>query len=177
MLVELRRRGHSVRLVVIGGGPGADEVYRQATTLDVAQWVDITGPVAAEVVAEQLTTATVAVAPYPPEPFFYFCPLKVVECLAAGLPVVTVAQGDLPAMVGDAGVLVAPGDDKAFVDETAALLADVERRRITGRRAWERARITFSWDRAAAAILTGLSASVPVAGGAPTGAGRGGERK
>ena len=177
MLVELRRRGHSVRLVVIGGGPGADELYRHATTLGVGDWVDITGPLTAEAVADQLMAATVAVAPYPPEPFFYFCPLKVVECLAAGLPVVSVAQGDLPAMVGAAGVLVAPGDEKAFVDETAALLADGERRRIMGRRAWERARVTFSWDRAAAAILTGVSPTSMAVAGAPTGAGRGEERR
>ncbi|HEX2069509.1 MAG TPA: glycosyltransferase family 4 protein, partial [Actinomycetota bacterium] len=101
LVMDLRRRGWDVDLLVIGGGPGADAVARKARTLGGENHVEITGPLSPESAATRLLEGAVAVAPFPPEPFFYFCPLKVIECMAAGLPVVTTAQGDLPEVVDD----------------------------------------------------------------------------
>jgi glycosyltransferase involved in cell wall biosynthesis len=100
---------------------------------------------------ERLSGATVSVAPYPPIPFFYFCPLKAIECLGAGVPLVTTAQGDLPDIVGDAAVLVPPADARALAEAVACMLGDPVRREAIRRRAHQRARL-FTWDAAARRI-------------------------
>jgi glycosyltransferase involved in cell wall biosynthesis len=60
----------------------------------------------------------VAVAPYPGNLDFYFSPLKVVEYLAAGLPVVVSDIGQLSHLVshGETGWLCPPGDEVALAD-------------------------------------------------------------
>lgn len=50
--------------------------------------------------------------------------LVVQEAMAAGLPVVVTAVGGLPELVGDAGVLVPPGDAAALAEGVAAVLDD-----------------------------------------------------
>jgi glycosyltransferase involved in cell wall biosynthesis len=54
----------------------------------------------------------VAVAPYPALDGFYFSPIKILEYMAAGLPVVASAIGQVKALVrhGDTGWLFEPGD-------------------------------------------------------------------
>jgi glycosyltransferase involved in cell wall biosynthesis len=57
--------------------------------------------------------------------------LVVQEAMAAGLPVVASRAGGLPDLVGDAGVLVAPGDAAAVAKAVDRLIADpVEARRM-----------------------------------------------
>jgi glycosyltransferase involved in cell wall biosynthesis len=56
-------------------------------------------------------------------------PQVVFEAFAAGLPVVASAVGGIPAAVGDAGVLVEPGDARAAADALRTVAADPERRR------------------------------------------------
>ena len=65
----------------------------------------------------------VACAPYPAGGSDYFSPLKVYEYLAAGLPVVASAVGQIPAALdhGRLGRLVRPGDAAALTAALAAL--------------------------------------------------------
>lgn len=73
------------------------------------------------------------------------------EAMAAGVPVVATAAGSLPEVLGDAALLVAPGDQGALTEALAAAVTDpVARRRLIERGA-ERAR-RFSWDDTAAAM-------------------------
>jgi glycosyltransferase involved in cell wall biosynthesis len=51
-------------------------------------------------------------------------PLNVQEALRAGRPVIATAVGGIPDMVGDAALLVPPGDGTALRGEVARLLAD-----------------------------------------------------
>jgi alpha-1,3-rhamnosyl/mannosyltransferase len=72
---------------------------------------------------------------------FGFPPL---EAMAADVPVVATAVGSLPEVLGDAALLVGPGDDEALADGLERLLGDEELRarlRDAGR---NRAR-TLSW--------------------------------
>lgn len=144
-LPGLLRALDGARLLVVGGGSGADELRRAA----VAGRVEITGVVPPAEVPAHLARASIGLAPYPAQTFFYFCPLKVLEYMAAGLPVVTTRQGDLPVLVGDAGLLVPPGDERALHDAVLALLRDPGLSADLGRRGQERVRRDFTWERAA----------------------------
>jgi glycosyltransferase involved in cell wall biosynthesis len=86
------------------------------------------------------------------------------EALRAGVPLVATAVGGLPELVGDAAVLVPPGDVDAIDQAVTALLDDPARREILATRGRERA---ATWPteeqavdrvRAIYAELTGLPA-------------------
>ena len=172
LLSELRLAGRDTRLLVIGGGQGAEDIAQAVSRFGVAESVEITGPLSHARATRELLRGTVLVAPYPRHEPFYFCPLKVLEGMAAGLPVVVSDQGDIAALVGDAGVLVDPDDDDALRGEVLALLEAPDRRHELGRLGRERALAHFTW-RAAAARLTEAVAlepkrwrSEPIRGGA-----------
>jgi len=122
------------RLLLVGDGPGRDDVLAQARERGVGAAVESTGAVVPADVPALLHRADVAVAPYPDLDRFYFSPLKVYEYLAAGLPVVASAVGELPGALehGRAGVLVPPGDVAALAEALVALAHDPARRAELG---------------------------------------------
>jgi glycosyltransferase involved in cell wall biosynthesis len=78
--------------------------------------------------------------------------LTPLESLAAGTPVVGYRAGAVEEVVGDAGLLVDPGDPDALGDALVAYLGDGARQRDLRARVRPRAS-RFSWDRAAADTL------------------------
>ena len=75
-------------------------------------------------------------------------PVSVLEACASGLPVVSTATGDIPAMLcrGEAGVLVPPSNPAAMADAIAGLLEDPVRSLAMTRRA--RAEVErYTWPR------------------------------
>ncbi len=146
LMAALATAGCPARLLIVGGGPGAEAVADDARKRGLGHAVEVTGPLGRVEAARRLGEATVAVAPYPADPFFYFSPLKVVECMAAGLPVVTSDQGDLPRMLDWTGVVVNPDDDQALFEAVLHLLNDGELRRRLGAGARARALRLFTWD-------------------------------
>ena len=76
------------------------------------------------------------------------------EAMASGVPVVAADATALPWVVGDAGILVRPGDVAAWADALTGVLdspGEHDRLRAAG---LARA-ATFTWDRAAAALARG----------------------
>ena len=152
---ELGRRGMPVELLLVGDGPCLPQVLEQAASAGVS--VRSVGLVAPADVPGLLAQADIAVAPYPAGDA-YFSPLKVAEYLACGLPAVLSAVADLPDLLapGEAH-LVPPGDESAFVEALALLVADREARARMGaaaRAASER----FTWSAVVDEILRGAQA-------------------
>lgn len=90
-----------------------------------------------------LAGSDVAVVPSGPEGFG----LVAAEAMALGVPVVAYAAGALPEVLGDAGLLVPPGDVRALREAIARVLADDDLRArmvVAGRR---RAAARFDHDR------------------------------
>jgi glycosyltransferase involved in cell wall biosynthesis len=84
---------------------------------------------------------------------------KVLELMAAGLPIVAYAVGELPATLGEAGVLVPPGDADGFAAAVAALLADPDRAAQLGAAAQTRVKSVFAWDRLVDVSLAAYAAA------------------
>jgi glycosyltransferase involved in cell wall biosynthesis len=150
-------RGHDARLLVVGGGRGVEPVRAAAASWGVQDRVTVTGEVPHGDVSTFLATAAVGVAPYPRQEPFYFSPIKVLEYMAVGLPVVATAQGDVGALVEDAGITVPPDDLGAFTDAIHELFVNSRRRQRLGRAGRRRAS-TLSWDAAARAVVDGVVA-------------------
>ncbi|GAA4432406.1 glycosyltransferase family 4 protein [Georgenia halophila] len=129
------------QLLLVGDGPQAEPLRRRADDLGIAAATTFAGAVRPAEVPAWLAAMDAATAPYPaPETSgegageAYFSPLKVLEYMAAGLPVVASAVGQLPDLVDDGrtGILV-PGSDPAALAATLADLAgDPARRRRLG---------------------------------------------
>ncbi|MFE5334267.1 glycosyltransferase, partial [Isoptericola sp. NPDC056573] len=144
----VRSRVSEARLLLVGDGPEREAVLARADALGVGDAVEHAGAVPPSDVPPLLLRADVAVAPYPPLDGFYFSPLKVYEYLAAGLPVVASAVGELSEALehGAAGVLVPPGDAVALADALVALARDDDRRAALGARAREVAVERHDWS-------------------------------
>jgi glycosyltransferase involved in cell wall biosynthesis len=77
----------------------------------------------------------------------------VLELMAAGVPIVACAVGELPATLGDAAVLVPPGDEAAFARAVLSLLADPAMGRRMAAAARARVAGLFTWERLAAVAM------------------------
>ena len=157
LLDALARRGHRPHLLIIGGGPGADQLMADAHRLGVADQVTVTGPLPPEQASALLPEATIGVAPYPRHEPFYFCPLKVIDYLAAGLPIVSTDQGDIAQLTGDAGILVDPDRDRELVDAVATLLATPNLAARFGASGRRRAHATMTWAHAGARTAAAIN--------------------
>jgi glycosyltransferase involved in cell wall biosynthesis len=93
-------------------------------------------------VAAALGEARVAVLPSRAEAM----PMFVLEAMAAGVPVVGTPVGSVEWMLGEAGVVVPPGDADALAEALGTLLRDPERLERMSRAAQRRVAERFSTD-------------------------------
>ena len=142
------------KLRIIGDGPERAALEEQAAGLGIE--VDFRGAVAPADMPGQLAGSAIGVAPYPDlggEQQQYFSPLKVYEYLAAGLPVVASAVGQLPQILGELGTLVPPSDPAALAAAIDTLAADPVLRGELGWRGRVQAEEKHSWAGAVDHIL------------------------
>jgi len=116
-------------LVLVGSGPREAEIIERASRPDLRDSVVYAGQLPHEDVPSLLARFDIAVAPYLPAQEFYFHPLKVVEYLAAGKPVIYPDQGDLRELVGSAGLGYEPGSVDELTDRLTRVLGDEKLRR------------------------------------------------
>jgi len=154
------------RVKIIGDGPGREDLERLAASLGVE--ADFTGAVPPAAVPALLDECDAAAAPYPPEApgqDDYFSPLKVYEYMAAAMPVVASAVGQIPSIVEDGrtGILVPPGEPASIAAALARLAGDPELRERLGARARAAAVERFSWNGVLSRITAALAATRRVA--------------
>jgi glycosyltransferase involved in cell wall biosynthesis len=151
-VLELVEAARGLPLVVAGDGPLRDRVP------------DALGFVPHDELLRLYERAAVVVCPSRHEGFGVVC----AEAMAYGRPVVASAVGGLRDLVvdGRTGLLVPPEDAPALRAALERLLGDAELRRRLGVAARERARESFSWDRAVSLTLRAYEdALVQTAGG------------
>ncbi|MDQ3697701.1 MAG: glycosyltransferase family 4 protein [Gemmatimonadota bacterium] len=151
------------RLLIVGEGPERERVETDAARFGVNGAVRLTGAVDPPAVPALLASMHVACAPYPHSTGFYFSPLKVLEYMAAGLPVVASRVGQLARLVVHerTGLLCPAGDAAALATALERLRHDPALRARLGRAA--RAAVTrgHTWDAVVRRViaLAGLEAS------------------
>lgn len=142
------------RLRIIGDGPEREPLEWRARELELN--ADFRGAVTPERMPVHLAGSAIGVAPYPHlggESEQYFSPLKVYEYLAAGLPVVASAVGQLPEILAGLGGLVPPSRPDALAAAIDALAADPQRRAELGARGRAQAEARHSWTGVVEQIL------------------------
>ena len=143
---DLARRSSDYHLLVLGEGPMQPWIEGFVRGAGLSDRVTLAGWVPHEALPRWLRSVDIAVAPYPAIPDFYFSPLKVFEYLAAGLPVVASAIGQIDGLIedGESGLLVAPGDVADLAGAIERLHREPALRRRLGRAAARRGG-DFSW--------------------------------
>jgi glycosyltransferase involved in cell wall biosynthesis len=161
---RLAARAADARLLVVGGGPGREDLERDLAARGLLERVRLVGAVAPEEVPALLAAMDVGVAPYPETAAFYFSPLKIFEYMAAGLPVVASRIGQIGALVEHdrTGMLCTAGDAQALAETLDGLRRDPERRRRLGTAAREQALRRHTWDGVVQGILEGAGLATPV---------------
>jgi glycosyltransferase involved in cell wall biosynthesis len=138
-----------VHVIVVGrptpGGPND----RLAGELSLGERVRFVSGISDDELGELLSSAEIAVVPSLYEGFS----LPAVEHMASGTPLVASRTGALPEVVGDAGILVEPGD----AEELAAVFrrlhdSDGERERV-GAAGHARVQERFTWSAVARATV------------------------
>jgi glycosyltransferase involved in cell wall biosynthesis len=136
------------RLLLVGGGEDFGTLQELAQSLGIAERTIFTGRVSPEDIPAYMALATLTVDPVHDDLVARArSPLKVVESLAAGTPVVTADVGDRHIMLegGKLGALVPAGDSTALAQTIISLLND-DARRAAMKAAAGTTREAWYWD-------------------------------
>jgi glycosyltransferase involved in cell wall biosynthesis len=143
----LRDGGAPVRALIVGDGPERAALQRQASSLGID--AVFTGRVPMARVRDYHAALDVFVVPRTPDRVCQLVtPLKPVEAMASGLPVVVSAVAALGEIIKDkvTGLQAAPQDPAALADCLRELLEHPELRRELGRNAREWVAAGRTWD-------------------------------
>jgi glycosyltransferase involved in cell wall biosynthesis len=143
------------RLLLIGDGPLLVPMQSLAATLGIGAVVEFTGAVPPEQIPGYLAAMDVAIAPYGADQACYFSPLKVYEYMAARLPVIGSAVGQLKTVITEeqTGCLYAPGQAEALRTALLNLACQPELRQKLGDKARHQVEHHHSWQRVVQTIL------------------------
>jgi len=138
-----------IKLIVIGTPKKNGGIEHLIRTLGIGHLVKFTGRIDHDIFVRQYARASVAVVPSLYEGFG----LPAGEAMACGVPVVSTTGGALPEVVGNAGILVPPGDDQALAAAIRDLLGDRSKANALGQKGYRRIQEHFTWKRAAQKTL------------------------
>lgn len=156
----------NARLLLVGNGTEFERLQKRAVELGIGSHTVFTGAVSPAAVPEFVSKMDIAVAPYPANESFYFCPLKVLEYMSSACAVVASDIGVLHEWIEDrrSGRLVRPGDAAVLADALIELASDSELRRQLGKAARETVLREHTWQQVAQRVLRELHSFEPHAG-------------
>ncbi len=146
--------GSPATFAVVGGGERFGELFQLTEHLGISHRVVFTGAIDHHEIPQYINAADVAVACFEDTPQTRCkSPLKICEYMASGAAIVASNMGEVPRMIGDAGVLVAPGNAEQLAAGVGKLLADEDLRRRLGAKARLRAETKYNWGVTAENLL------------------------
>ncbi len=143
-------------LLLVGDGPERARIERLARHRGVP--ATFTGTVPHDQLPAHLAAMDVAVILAPRDEPFHYSPLKLAEYLAAGLPVVAPASGQLAQRLTDGvdAIVVPPHDVPALSAALRRLRDDPEERARLGKAARAAAEAEWSWDHQVRRVVDSL---------------------
>lgn len=146
--------GAKADFMIVGDGLKLGEPKKMASDLFLDDKIIFTGAIEHDQVPEYIAACDVAVACFEDNDITRCkSPLKIVEYLACGKPVVASRVGEVGGMVGDAGILVEPGKAEPLADAIAALISDGNLRARFGANGRRRAESIYNWRTPSTALL------------------------
>ena len=147
----VRRMGRTdCGFVVLGDGECLDELRRTSAFLGLEPWVHFTDWLPERDVFAHLVSADVGIDTSLQAEV---SPVKVMEYMGCGLPVVSFDLPETRRITEGAGVLVPAGDEVALAKALVDLLDDADRRAELGRAGRDRVRGWLSWEQQSPAYL------------------------
>lgn len=142
-----RMRGErpELELVVVGDADDEGRTQLYAQELNVASHLAFVSGVPTNQLISLYNRASVVIVASLYEGFG----LPAAEAMACGTPVVATSAGGLPEVVGEAGVLVPPGNPDRLADAVLGLLDDPRRRAELAHQGRRRVERRFQWERTA----------------------------
>ncbi len=153
VLLEAVARLDRATLRVAGAGPEEEALRARVAELRIGDRVELVGSVGQDQLPDFYRGLDVLAVPSLPTPaWLEQFGRVVVEAMACGVPVVASDTGALPDVVGDAGLLVPPGDPEALATALKSVLEDDATRGELSRRGVEQAQ-QASWSEVAGDYL------------------------
>lgn len=121
----LQRQMPDIRLLIAGGGPSEGELRQLAGSLGVNDCIHFAGFVPHAALPDLLAQADIGIATSRQNDFRrYASPLKIVEYMAAGLPVICSGGGEAEKMIDESGAgMNIPFEPEAFAAAVCAMFA------------------------------------------------------
>ncbi|MDZ7316694.1 MAG: glycosyltransferase family 4 protein [candidate division KSB1 bacterium] len=147
LLVELLCKQPHVKLMFVGGG-GAQKDFIDSFPSLLRERIVFVRTVPYELVGRYISLFSIAVAPYPPMPLFYFSPVKIFDYMAAGKAIVAPRLGQIGEVLQHKvnALLYAPGDFLEFYHHISTLSRDEALRTRLGKQARETFMRAHTWD-------------------------------
>ena len=115
--------------------------------MNVKERVYFIGQLPHDQVPQYLAASDLLAATYKQSNFFYFSPLKIVEYMAMGKPIIATSLGQINELLADGGgILVEPGDSARLVKEFNRLIEDHNLLRTMGLIARTRVLTKYTWE-------------------------------
>lgn len=156
----VHRRGRTtVRAALLGFGDCLADLERQCTELGLDPYVEFTGRVGPEQIAQYLSTADVGIGPDPATPLNDLSTMnKTMEYMAFALPSVAFDLKETRTSGADTVLYAPDGDINAMADEVERLLDDPDLRADLGHRGRERVCTLLDWRPQREAYLAAIAA-------------------
>jgi glycosyltransferase involved in cell wall biosynthesis len=140
----------SYRLTLVGDGPAKSQWMRFARELDIADRVKWSGAVAHSRVPECLGAMDVVVlASTTGKTWKEQFGRILIEAMACGVPVIGSSSGEIPGVIGNAGLIFKEGDAQGLALGLRRLHADAELRQALSAKGLQRVQSSFSLSRVA----------------------------
>jgi glycosyltransferase involved in cell wall biosynthesis len=133
LLVEPTLKGHDIRLLVVGSGPGQDRIDRLIARLDLRDACVFVEPVPYDLMPAVFRSADLFVLPSIATPEWQEqFGMAIIEAMASGLPTISSLTGGVAEIVGEAGILCQPSDFFGLYEAMKRLILDPAEREGLG---------------------------------------------